>query len=64
MPYNFSYFFLDKLFFNDPELIDDTPISYLSMKDRHEYSLRKFALIEKKIRQFEIENGIDKKDFE
>jgi len=45
--------FLEAFFLSDPRLKDDTPMEYLSHKERYEHAVRKSCIMFKKVNEWQ-----------
>lgn len=52
---------LENFFLSDPEMRDETPISYLSHKEKYESAVKRVVLVLKKIQELQAQGraGVD-----
>lgn len=58
---SFDFFFVENFFLSDPEMKDETPISYLSHKEKYESAVKRVVLVLKKIQELQAQGraGVD-----
>mgnify|MGYP003555953211 CR=1 FL=1 len=57
----FLCIFVEDFFLSDPEMRDETPISYLSHKEKYESAVKRVVLVLKKIQELQAQGraGVD-----